>query len=103
MIRHMRHGSSPRLMAFQPIRVLDPGESLTGPIGRSPYHSIYERPVAREVFDVDLQQARVKTCLRVEHQVLATLQHHVAEATSLDPRDRVESETVRIVDPPHLA
>src|SRR5215208_4260654 len=37
MIRHMRHGSSPRLMAFQPIRVLDPGESLTDPIGRSPY------------------------------------------------------------------
>jgi hypothetical protein len=38
MIRHMRHGSSPRLMALQPIRVLDLGESLTGPISRSSYH-----------------------------------------------------------------
>src|SRR5215212_3638215 len=39
MIRHMRHGSSPRLMALQPIRVPDPGEPLTGPISRSPYET----------------------------------------------------------------
>ena len=40
MIRHMRHGSSPRLMALQPIRVLDLGESLTGPISQSSYHAL---------------------------------------------------------------
>src|SRR5215212_4448219 len=40
MIRHMRHGSSPRLMALQPIRVPDPGEPLTDPISRSPYYSL---------------------------------------------------------------
>ena len=27
VIRHMRHGSSPRLMALQPIRLPNPGES----------------------------------------------------------------------------
>ncbi len=39
MIRHMRHGSSPRLMALQPIRVPDPGESLSDSISRSPYET----------------------------------------------------------------
>src|SRR5215208_1667925 len=39
MIRHMRHGSSPRLMALQPIRVPDPGESPADSISRSSYHS----------------------------------------------------------------
>jgi hypothetical protein len=43
MIRHMRHGSSPRLMALQPIRVLDLGESLTGPISRSSYYTQADR------------------------------------------------------------
>src|SRR3954468_23696150 len=38
MIRHMRHGSSPRLMALQPIRVTDPGESPADSISRSPYN-----------------------------------------------------------------
>ena len=37
MIRHMRHGSSPRLMALQPIRVPDPGESPADSISRSSY------------------------------------------------------------------
>src|SRR4051794_20826656 len=37
MIRHMRHGSSPRLMALQPIRVPDPGESHADSISRSSY------------------------------------------------------------------
>src|SRR3954454_11710660 len=40
MIRHMRHGSSPRLMALQPIRVPDPGESPADSISRSSYYSI---------------------------------------------------------------
>jgi hypothetical protein len=39
MIRHMRHGSSPRLMALQPIRVPDPGESPAHSISRSSYHT----------------------------------------------------------------
>src|SRR3954463_13041594 len=43
MIRHMRHGSSPRLMALQPIRVLDPGESPAGSISRSPYDMAMNR------------------------------------------------------------
>ena len=37
MIRHMRHGSFPRLMALQPIRVPEPGESLSDSFSRSPY------------------------------------------------------------------
>src|SRR4051794_19197239 len=39
MIRHMRHGSSPRLMALQPIRVPDPGESPADSISRSSYYT----------------------------------------------------------------
>src|SRR4051795_9388645 len=39
VIRHMRHGSSPRLMALQPIRVPDPGESPADSISRSPYQT----------------------------------------------------------------
>src|SRR3954451_10647367 len=37
MTRHMRHGSSARLMALQPICVLTPRESPPDPISRSPY------------------------------------------------------------------
>src|SRR5688500_18170725 len=37
MIRHMRHGSPPRLMALQPICVLTSRESPADPISRSPY------------------------------------------------------------------
>src|SRR5829696_5200932 len=40
MIRHMRHGSSPRLMALQPICVLTPRESPADPISRSPYERL---------------------------------------------------------------
>src|SRR3954470_17941498 len=43
MIRHMRHGSSPRLMALQPIRVPDPGESPADSISRSSYDTISGR------------------------------------------------------------
>src|SRR3954469_18006197 len=39
MIRHMRHGSSFRLMVLQPICVPDPGESPSNSINRRPYHS----------------------------------------------------------------
>ena len=46
MIRHRRHGSSPRLMALQPIRVLDPGESLSDSISRSPYDLLAHRRLA---------------------------------------------------------
>ena len=39
IIRHMRHGSSSRLMVLQPICVPDPGESPSDPFSRSPYHA----------------------------------------------------------------
>jgi hypothetical protein len=48
MIRHMRHGSSPRLRAPQLIRVLDPGKSLSDSISRSPYDtSLQPEPLRR--------------------------------------------------------
>jgi hypothetical protein len=40
MICHMRHGSSPRLMALQPIWIPNPRESLADSISRSPYQSL---------------------------------------------------------------
>src|SRR4051794_40174300 len=44
VIRHMRHGSSPRLLALQPIRVPDPGESPADSISRSPYEHPLRSP-----------------------------------------------------------
>src|SRR5215210_815093 len=43
MIRHMRHGSSPRLMALQPICIPNPRESPAGSISRSPYDLCFQR------------------------------------------------------------
>src|SRR3954454_17922742 len=47
MIRHMRHGSSPRLMALQPIRVPDPGESHADSISRSSYQALFNACAAQ--------------------------------------------------------
>src|SRR4051794_7791576 len=44
MIRYMRHGSPPRLRAPQPIRVPDPGESLSDSISRRPYDAPVDTP-----------------------------------------------------------
>src|SRR5215203_2907611 len=79
MIRHMRHGSSPRLMALQPIRVLDLGESLTGPISRSSYHRALEpHAVGQKDRDGNFVLAQV-----LQHRVLKRLRVSWARHDSL--------------------
>src|SRR3954468_19392004 len=97
MIRHMRHGSSPRLMALQPIRVPDPGESPADSISRSSYENdqlATEIARLRGQLTPDAAKARAETEQQIEAlrtELLALLDHPIEGAPH--ERERARERT----------